>query len=82
MTNNLIINSIGKYESVNIADLELDYFENIFVFFRNIYDNNGNIAKSFLEMIKEYHQLNGDYIYKNIIVLPEDKNNSSIFNDN
>lgn len=82
MTNNLIINSIGKYEAVNIADLELDYFENIFVFFRNIYDNNGNIAKSFLEMIKEYHQLNGDYIYKNIIVLPEDKNNSSIFNDN
>lgn len=82
MTNNVIINSIGFDKAVDIKSFEIDNLENIFIFFRNIYDNNSDIIKSFLELVKDYYQLNENYIYKNIIVLPDDKNKNSIFNDN
>lgn len=82
MISNLIIDSINKEGIVEFQKLEIDGLENVFIFFRNIYNNSGNIKKSFLETVKEYYDKNYDYIYKNIIVLPEEKNNNSIFRDN
>ena len=79
MTNNVIINSIGFDKAVDIKSFEIDNLENIFIFFRNIYDDNSDIIKSSLELVKDYYQLNENYIYKNIIVLPDDKNKNSIF---
>lgn len=82
MTNNLIIDSIGKLEIEKIQDLEIQDLDNIFIFYRNIYDSNGNITKSFLEVAQEYYLTNKEFTYKNIIILPEERNTNSLFDDN
>src|SRR5699024_3513717 len=65
-----------------IQDLEIQDLDNIFIFYRNIYDSNGNITKSFLEVAQEYYLTNKEFTYKNIIILPEERNTNSLFDDN
>lgn len=82
MTNNIIINSIGIEHPLKFDELTSDNIENIFIFFRNIYDHKGNLTVSFLEILKQYYDANNQYIYKNVIIVPEEKNKLSALNDN
>lgn len=75
--NTLIIDSI--YSSF-IPENMLD-FDNIIIFFRNKFDNFGNINYSFLEYAMDFYKQHDKLIYKNIIVLPDKKNHNSMMND-
>lgn len=82
MISNLIINSIDKTNILNIDELEIADLNNVFIYFRNIYDEYGTIKKSFLEMVQEFYELNSSLTYKNIIIVPDEKNSASLLNDN
>src|SRR5699024_4743966 len=77
MIKNMIINNINNN---NIPEIEED-FDNIFVLFRNEYDNESNLKYSSLEAAQDYIITNEKLTYKNIIISPSSKNNNSVVND-
>ena len=76
---NLFINSIGKKE---VPEIDFENYDNIFIFFRNIFNKDNNIEKSFLEIAHEYDEKVPAIIYKNIIVSPGEIDTNSILGDN
>ncbi|GAB6742069.1 hypothetical protein BOVMAS36_16330 [Streptococcus uberis] len=76
---NLFINSIGQKD---LPQIDFDDYDNIFIFFRNIFTDKRVIEKSFLELAQDYNEKIGSINYKNIIVIPGEKNNKSRLGDN
>lgn len=76
---NLFINQINKE---GIFDYDFSSYDNICIFYRNIYTEKGMVRKSFLEIAKEYYEKYDNWQYKNIIVVPNIINKRSRLNDN
>lgn len=76
---NLYINQINNEKIIrnNFSD-----YDNIFIFYRNLYSDSGLLHKSFLEIAKDYYDYYNDWQFKNIIVTPSRFNSRSKLNDN
>jgi hypothetical protein len=76
---NLYINQINNEK---ITRYNFSNYDNIFIFYRNLYSDSGLLNKSFLEIAKDYSDNYSNWQYKNIIVTPSRINNRSKLNDN
>ena len=82
MIKNLLIDHFGLQQLDELQSLNPAEYDNIFVFCRNIYDQKAMLTTSFLEIVEQFYKLNSSLQYKNILVIPDEKNKSSLLNDN